>query len=343
MPAHANLLPMLSRRALLASAAALAATQTLPGQTRLNLAEIDRNRILAAAATALARPVQPSGDPASQSFLDLTLDIPALAAANLIDRDLRYSAAALPHLKAWLLSPQFRLASSPRVPADVAGTAALAELALSLPFLFAAEDLSVYKPWFGETLATLNDSRTAGLARDTPDHIGASWLLQVASYARLLADEPTLAAARHRFKTQTVRAQINAAGAFPHEITTLDPFRNSLFTLDLLAGVCVLLSTPYESLWNHELQDGPGMRTAVAHHAPYLARPSTWPYPADDSHFHELPCRRPALLFAARAYSVADYATIWRTLTPAQPSTPDVLRTFPIRQPILWQTPPPRL
>ena len=110
--------------------------------------------------------------------------------------------------------------------------------------------------------------------------------------------------------------------------------------LDLLAGACVLLSTRFDSLWDHELQDGPGMRAAISRHAPYIAAPRTWPYPSDKTHFHELPCRRPALLFAARAYSQPDYATLWRTLPP-DPVSPEILQSFPIRQPILWQTPPP--
>ncbi len=329
---------MLTRRAFLTAAAAAAALRALPAQTRLNLAEIDRDRILAAAATALTRPIQPSGDPASDAFLDLTLDIPALAAANLLTHNSRYPAAARLHLNAWLLGPQFRLPTSPKTPAAVAETAALAELALSLPFLFAPDDLTPFKPWFQESLTNLLECRTAGLARDTPDHIGASWLLQSASYARLLADDPALATLRHQFKTKTIRAEINAAGAFAHELTTPNPFRDSLFTLDLLSGACVILSTPYDSLWNHELQDGPGMRTAIARHAPFIEHPNTWPYPADESHFHELPCRRPALLFAARAYSVPEYAAIWQALRPTQPTTPELLRTFPIRQPILWQS-----
>ena len=118
------------------------------------------------------------------------------------------------------------------------------------------------------------------------------------------------------------------------------PYRNSLFNLDLLAGICVLLSTRFESLWDTELQDGPGMRAVIARFAPYVARRAAWPYPSDQTLFAQLPCRRPALLFAARAYAQPDYATLWRDTTPAQPADATLLRTFPIRQPILWQTQP---
>lgn len=77
------------------------------------------------------------------------------------------------------------------------------------------------------------------------------------------------------------------------------------------------------------------MRVALARFFPYIERRSTWPYKADANHFSELPCRRPSLLFAARAYSRPEYADLWRSLTP-EPKDPVVLATFPIRQPLLW-------
>ena len=204
-----------------------------------------------------------------------------------------------------------------------------------------AKDLAALKIWFADYLRWLTTARNALLARDTRNHIAASWLLQVAAYAKFTGNDELVAEARHRFKTVAIRAQIASSGLFTHDLLTANAFRNSLFSLDCLAGVCVLLSTRFDSLWDTELQDGPGMRVAIARHAQLIASPVTWPYPADESHFHELPCRRPALLFAARAYAQADYAMLWRTLNP-DPVSPEILRTFPIRQPLLWQTPPPR-
>jgi hypothetical protein len=45
-------------------------------------------------------------------------------------------------------------------------------------------------------------------------------------------------------------------------------------------------------------------------------------------------------LFAARAYQRPEYAALWKTLPP-DPPTPDVLRTLPIHQPLLWVREPP--
>jgi hypothetical protein len=338
---------MLTRRRFCASAAATLLAPRLPAQTRLNLAQIDHDRILAAAAKALTRPPAPPddlGDPTSQAFLDLTLDIPALAAANFLTEDPSYPSHASTRLTAWFVTPATRIDREHNglfnKPEAVLVTASLAELAVALPFLTLPPNvLTQVKPWFAGYLTWLTESRTALLARDSKDHTASAWLLQVAAFSRLTAQDAPATEATHRFKTSTIRAQIDANGFFKNELPTPNPFRNSLLNLDLLAGVCVLLSTRFDSLWDHELQDGPGMRAAIARHAPYIASPATWPYPADQSHFHELPCRRPALLFAARAYSQPDYAALWRTLPP-DPTSAEILRAFPIRQPLLWQSQP---
>ena len=312
--------------------------------TRLNLTEIDRVRILSAATRALAQQPTPDGNLESSAFLDLTLNIPALAAACIVDAPnaSRYAAHAATHLEAWFLNPKTRptlnLGTENYEP--LIDLAPLAETAGAIPFLpFEPVFATRLKTSFASYLTFLTEDRTALLARDSKSHHASGWLLQTAAFAHLTANEAILTDCRHRFKTTTIRAQINSAGAFPHELTSENPFRNSLFNLDLLAGACVLLSTRFESVWDHELQDGPGMRVAIAHHAPFIRDRKTWPYRADSKHFNELPCRRPALLFAARAYTQSDYATLWRTLNP-DPTDPEILRTFPIRQPILWQTQP---
>ena len=82
------------------------------------------------------------------------------------------------------------------------------------------------------------------------------------------------------------------------------------------------------------------MRAAIARHAPYIAERSTWPYPADASHFAQLPARRPALVLAARAFNQAEYAALWTRLSPDQPTDRDLLLAFPIRQPLLWLAQP---
>ena len=47
------------------------------------------------------------------------------------------------------------------------------------------------------------------------------------------------------------------------------------------------------------------------------------------------PVRHPALLFAANAYHEPKYFDLWKSLE-ANPTNEEVLRNWPLRQPILW-------
>ena len=330
---------------LLRPAAFLAQSPLPPAPTtRPNLAVIDHDRILAAATRALALAPAPTRDLQSPDYLAFTLAVPAFAAATLVDpaNARRYTESATLHLRAWFLNPETRLPTTPAFAAFGAITdlVFLAETAQAIPFLDLPPDfLLPLRKWFADYLAWLITSRLALLARDQKDHNGSAWLLQSAAFAHLTANDSVLADLRHRFRTPTLRNQINADGFFPHELPSPNPYRDSLFNLDLLCGCAQLLSTRFESVWDYELQDGPGLRAAIARHATYIADRAKWPYPADLTKFKLLPSRRPALAFAGRAYAQPDYITLWRTLDP-HPTDPDILRTFPIRQPILWLTQP---
>jgi hypothetical protein len=340
-----------SRRAFVAGAAGCALTRGSVAQfavggtsavTRLDLAKIDRGRILAGASTALGRTPAASSDAASDAFLQITLDVPALAAAAQIDAEnaAKYEAKASELLRSWFVKKPLRLEISGYE--DLLALSALAEVTVSLAFLAVPVELSdAVKGWFRRYLGYLTTDKTAGLARDAQDRHGSSWLLQVAAFAKLCGDDAAMEAVRVRFRHATLRAEINADGFFAHELKTENPLRNSLMNLDLLAGVCVLASTRFESLWDAELQDGPGMRAAVARHVPYMQRRETWPYPADAAHFNELPGRRPVLAFAARAYAQPEYASLFLTLP--EVTAADLLRALPIRQPVLWVGSPRRM
>jgi hypothetical protein len=290
------------------------------------------------------------------ALLDLSINVPVLTAAFVLTKDPRYATQAIAHLKTWFIDPATSM--TPSLPyaqvippaktgrfEGIVEAVHLAEVAHSLPFLATSEalmpsDLAALQGWFANYFDWLNTSRPAGLARDHKSHHGTSWLLQAATIASLnQQDDRPLTTLRHQFKSTTIRAQILADGTFPHELTTSDPYRNSLFNLDMLAAICILLSTRFESVWDYDLQDGPGMRSVVARHYPYILDRGTWPYRADATHFTDLPIRPPSLLFAARAYGRPEYADLWKTLPP-DTTIPELQRTFPIRQPLLWVTRP---
>lgn len=295
------------------------------------------------------------------ALLDLSIWVAALAAAYLLTKEERYAEAAVLHLRAWFvdhatsMTPSLMYASVV-LPAKtgrfegIVETVHLAEIAQAIPFLANAEaftknDADGVTRWFGLYFDWLNGSQLAGLARDQRDHHGSSWLLQTTAFMRLRlallpnADDTPLGELRHRYKSVTIRAQINADGVFPHELSTPNPYRLSLFNLDMLAAVCLLLYTPFDNVWEYDLQDGPGMRAAIARHFPFIKNKGAWPYPADAAHFDDLPLRQPSLLFCARAYTRPEYADLWKAL-PTDTDIAELQRTFPIRQPLLWVTRP---
>jgi hypothetical protein len=404
-----------TRRAFcLTAASALAMTRSpLLAQSRSSthpdVAAIDHDRILAAAAAAFTQPVTPITtlpatqtpgtphdfysepedffpDPASptgpwlqrknrpanpavfnpnaftahrDAVYALGKTVAALTAAFVITTEAKYAARAAEHLRAWFVTPATRMDPSlnfaqcvPNSPATlrfegVVETVPLAEAARSVRFLtksasLTPDDQKALHSWLAEYAQWLNDSRIGGLARDQKDHHGSSWLFQCAAFADanatgLTSDDSALDALRHRVRNVTLRAEINAFGFFPHCVSTPNPYRNSLFNLDLLAAACELLTTRFEDPWEYELQDGPGLRSAIAYHYPFILNRSQWPYPADIGHFEQLPARRSSLLLAGRAYSRPEYTALWKSLRPLPDSAaPDLLRTFPITQPLLW-------
>ena len=295
------------------------------------------------------------------ALLGFSIQASTLASAYVLTKQESYAEQALRHLRTWFVDSATRMTPSlvyaqtvPPAkegrPEGIVETVHLAEVAQSIPFLASSDvmtgaDREGLQSWFASYLEWLTNSRLAGLARDQKNHHGSSWLLQTVAFNRLIlslnpnANDAGLNELRQRYKRVTIRAQIVADGTFPHELSTVNPYRLSLFNLDMLAAICLLLSTRFESVWDYDLQDGPGMRAAMARYFPYIRNRGTWPYVADAKYFDSLPLRQPSLLFAAKAYTRPEYADLWRTL-PADTDVPELQRTFPIRQPLLWVTTP---
>jgi hypothetical protein len=299
---------------------------------------------------------QPAFTAHLDALLNFSIYVPTLTSAFVLTSDERYAKQAVAHLRAWFIDPAtsmmpsmtYALTNPPSktgAPEGIVEAVHLAEVAQSIAFLsssksLSATDLAAIQRWFATYLDWLNTSRMAGLARDQKNHHGTSWLLQAAACARLnTVDDAPLTALRHFYKSTTIRAQIVSDGVFPRELSTPNPYRNSLFNLDMFAAICVLLSTRFESVWDYELQDGPGMRIVIARFFPFMKDRGAWPFEADRAHFNDLPLRRPSLLFAARAYNRPEYADLWKTLPP-DTTISELQRTFPIRQPLLWVTRP---
>lgn len=68
---------------------------------------------------------------------------------------------------------------------------------------------------------------------------------------------------------------------------------------------------------------------------PFLADKKKWLLPPDVMYDNEWPVRQPCLLFAGLVLDKPEYIALWRKLEP-DPKVEEVLRNFPVRQPLLW-------
>jgi hypothetical protein len=271
--------------------------------------------------------------------------VPALVAAYEITRDERYARHAVAHLRAWFvdestrMNPNLLYAQAIKGRATGRGTGLIdtihlvevAQAAWVLERLgFQDDALAGTRQWFRQYLDWMvthpygNDERTSG------NNHAAAWALQVAEFAHLVGDERQLARMRRFFEDTLVAGQMAADGSFPRELARTKPYGYSLFQLDVMGTLAWVLGE-----WNYTTPDGRGMRRAIAFMFPFIKDKRAWPKPPDVMYFDQWPIRHPALIFGGLALHEPRYVDLWKTLVP-DPTVDEVVRNYPIRQPLLW-------
>lgn len=289
------------------------------------------------------------------ALIRLSLAVPALVAAWRLTGKANYGTQAIAHLRAWFITPETRMNPNLEHAQAIHGVAIgrgigiidtlhLVEVARAASFLVASslmkpEEASTLRQWFAYYLTWMTESKNGQVERDEKNNHGTCWTLQAAEFARFTRNDTITSFCRHQFREKLVR-QIALDGSFPLEMARTKPYSYSLFNLDVMSTTCEVLSTPFEKLWEYQLQDGRGMQSAIAFYFPFIADKNKWPLKADVEYFRDLPVRQPSLLFAARAYGRPEYLDVWKRLNP-DPTVPEIIRNFPIRQPALWTVRPP--
>jgi hypothetical protein len=129
--------------------------------------------------------------------------------------------------------------------------------------------------------------------------------------------------------------QMAIDGSFPKELARTKPYSYSIFNFDVMAGLCQSLKGLTPDPLTYQLPDGSGLAKAAEFIYPYLKDKSSWKWAKDVEHFDALPVRSPGLLFAGIAGHEQKYIDLWKTLNP-DPSDKEIIRNYPIRQPLLW-------
>ena len=289
------------------------------------------------------------------AVMNLRDNVAALAAAYVLEGDERYASKAAELLRVFFVDAETRMNPSLEYAQVMVGKPAptrgiglidtlhlievpMAILALEKSKAFTPELTTGLKQWFGDYLRWLTTSpRGKDEGSRTNNHAVAYWL-QVAAFNQLVRDEALSAECRRQFKEKFVSDQMAADGSFPRELSRTKPYAYSIFQLDNMATLCVLLSTPTDNLWRYETKDGKSMGRAMAYLFPFLKDKSTWPLKPDAQSWEGWPVRQSSLLFGGAALDEQKYLGLWRSLKP-DPALFELRRNNAITQPLLWILP----
>jgi hypothetical protein len=285
------------------------------------------------------------------ALIRFSVQTAALATAFKISHKEKYAAHAIMHLKAWFvdsttrMNPHLKFAQAIKGKVTGRGTGIidtihLIEIALAIEALENSKswkkgDIATIKNWFKEYLIWITSHQYGIDERDTKNNHATCWVFQAAAFAKLVDDTAIISYCKNRFKSVLLPNQMSSDGSFPLEIKRTKPYSYSLFNLEAMAGICQLLSTEDDNLWQFTLADGRNMKKAIEFMYPYIKDKSKWQYPPDVMYFDDWPVRESSLLFAGIQYNEQKYIDLWKKLK-ADPTVEEVVRNFPVRQPVLW-------
>jgi hypothetical protein len=289
-----------------------------------------------------------------QALIRLSRIVPALVAGWIANGNRRFATATKAHLLAWFANPDTRMAPHLEHAQAIIGvnkgrgtgiidTLHLTEVALAAQKLlaqnglFTAQEERAVRGWFQDYSRWMTTSVNGLDEGDEVNNHGSCYVLQIAAFAGIAGTNPDkeLAWCRMRFR-QLIDVQIAADGKQPLELARTKPFGYCLFNLDVLSACAHLLSTATDDLWRYRNANGGSLKLALNYMAPFIADKSRWPHAKDVSYWGNWPVRHPALLFGGHALGQMENLVLWNRLN-ADPDIPEIIRNFPVRQPLLWQ------
>lgn len=275
----------------------------------------------------------------------------SLASAYRITGDEKYVQAALSHLQAWFVDPGTMMYPSLLYAQAIKGrytgrgigiidTIQLIEVAQALRVMENAKCvdnklLAAVKSWFSEYLEWLMTHQYSKDEMNARNNHATCWVMQVAAFARLTGNEKILGFCRDRYLNVLLPGQMAADGSFPEELKRTKPYGYSLFNLDAMTMVCLILSDSDHDLINYQTPDGKSLRRGIEFLYPFVADKNRWTYPHDVMYWDEWPVAHPFLLFGAREFGVKSWFETWKSLEHF-PEVEEVIRNLPVRNPLIW-------
>lgn len=277
--------------------------------------------------------------------------IGALASAYQITGDEKYVKHAISHLKAWFVNQETlmnpNLAYAQAIKGLFTGRSwgiidsiHLMEVAQGVIVMEKSKSLdkatlATIKKWFSDYILWLNTNKNGIAEKNAKNNHGTCWAMQVASFAKLVNDQPMLDSLRLQYKNVFLRNQMADDGSFPLEMKRTKPYGYAIFNLDAMTTLCQILSTPKDNLWTYETTDGKSIKKGLEFLYPYIADKSKWTLKPDVMYWENWPVAQPFLLFGANQFSKQAWFNTWKSLD-LKPTNAEVIRNLPIRHPLIW-------
>ena len=302
--------------------------------------------------------VQKDGMTNPENFVDhrramirLSQIVGLFASAYKITGDEKYVRQAFVHLNAWfadkstMMNPSLLYAQAIKGRYTGRGigiidTIQLMEVAQSIRVMENAECvdkqlLSAVKSWFSDYLLWLMTHKYSNDEMNARNNHATCWVMQVAAFARLTGDQQILDFCSKRYKEVLLPNQMAADGSFPEELKRTKPYGYSLFNLDAMTMVCIILSDNRNDLVNYQTSDGKSLRKGIEFLYPYVEDKNAWSYPHDVMYWENWPVAHPFLVLGAREFGVREWFETWKSLDHF-PEVEEVIRNLPVRNPIIW-------
>ena len=286
-----------------------------------------------------------------KAMVRLSIQVATLAAAYKITGNIKYADKVIEHIKAWFVNDETRMNPNLLYAQAIKGrftgrgigiidTIHLVEVVQAIIVLEKAgvinkDDIAAIKNWFADYLTWMTTHQYGIDERNNGNNHSTCWAIQVAEFAKLTGNDEQLNFCRKMFTDTLIPDQMAKDGSFPKELERTKPYGYALFNLDAMTTLCQIISDDENNYWNFNTPDGRSMKKAVEFMYPFIKDKSTWTYQQDVMYWDDWPVRQPSLLFAGINYEEQKYIDLWKTLNP-DPDKEEIIRNYPIRQPVLW-------
>jgi hypothetical protein len=277
--------------------------------------------------------------------------IGSLASAYKVTGDEKYVKAAMSHLKAWFTDTATMMNPSLEYGQAIIGvstgrgigiidTIHLMEVAQGILVMENAEcfdraTLDAVKSWFTQYIHWLLTHKYGNDEMNTKNNHSTCWAMQVASFARLTGDEKTLDLCRKRFTEILLPNQMATDGSFPLELSRTKPYGYSIFNLDAMSMLCLILSDKTHDMFAFCTPDGKSLRKGIEYLYPFVADKSRWSLKPDVMYWDNWPVAQPFLLVGAIRFGNKEWFETWKKLD-HYPVVGEVIRNLPVRNPVIW-------